>query len=86
MNRPVGYVRVQTIPFVENMPQFKSALSPALYRGMKLTAITEGVVVDYQDRSFIIPWGNVVCATFSGPDASEAQQPAPKLVVAPQVA
>ena len=75
MNRPVKHVQMHAVPFVEGAGQLKTTLSLTNYSGMKMMWTSDGVVVDYPVKntliSFIIPPGNIIVATFSGPEESQ---------------
>lgn len=71
--RPVKQISAHAVPFVPGCGQLKTTLNSELYSGMKLTATDRGVDVDYKGTSFVIPWGNIIVATYSGPEESVAQ-------------
>ncbi len=71
MNRPVKSADVHSVPFVQGVGQLKGTLGGTEHTGMKMNAVDQGIIIEYKGAFFIVPWGNIKSATFSGPDTAE---------------
>lgn len=81
MNRIVICAALHEVPFVLGLGQLKSTLSVSTYTGMKMLWASDGMYVDYNNVSFVVPHANVKVATFAEPGVVARELAATPVVV-----
>lgn len=75
MSRTVSQIQMHSVPFVPGAGNLKNTLSSTAYTGMKLWSTPEGVEVSYRNIEFMVPWGNIIVATYEAPDLQRIVNP-----------
>ncbi len=79
MNKSVKHAQLHQTIFVPGCGNLTATLSPTKMTGLKMLYTPDGLVVDYNSVTFVVPLANVACAVLAEPYSVEKAS-IPKIV------